>query len=264
MVSKVIAQMTPTKQREIIDRVKVEKRKRVVAMNFSEQKKRKDALSDDHIKAIQSFYEQDDISRMCPGKKETKSVKTASRRVLKQKRYLIMNVNEAHQVYKQTTALKIGRSKFAELRPEHVLVINDKDQNVCMCQYHENLSMLLTGIAKMLTRLQNCTADAVVKSICCMLDDDHISCIDLECGDCGSVKYLDTIIPENSNTLNQLVVYYQWATNKNGHMTKKPITSDLADAKEQLVMQLGMFCKTCVQYVATTSRDEIHERDARE
>ena len=39
------------------------------------RKRRSDALSDDEVKEIQVFYLGDDISRMCPGRKDCVSVK---------------------------------------------------------------------------------------------------------------------------------------------------------------------------------------------
>ena len=184
-------------------------------MNFSECKKHRNAVTEDQINEIQAFYEQDDISRMCPGKKETKSIKTATGHALRQKRYLIMNVNEAYQLYKENSLMKVGRSKFSELRPDHVTLISDKDQNVCMCQYQENLTMLLAGIAKVCILVPISPYD-IVKEICCEIDENHIKCINRQCEDCGCGSYLDTVIPVNLTALNQPVTYYQWSTCENG------------------------------------------------
>ena len=53
------------------------------------RKRRSDALSDDEVKEIEVFYLRDDISRMCPGRKDCVSVKTPTRREQKQKRLLL-------------------------------------------------------------------------------------------------------------------------------------------------------------------------------
>lgn len=39
-----------------------------------------------------------------------------------------------------------GRSKFASLIPEHVLLLNQLPQNICICQNQENTSLTLQAL----------------------------------------------------------------------------------------------------------------------
>ena len=66
-----------------------------------------------------------------------------------QKKILMTTVMEAFKQFKtENPEMKIGKSKFASLRPRHVLPVSDKDHNVCCCTYHENFEMVLNGIRK--------------------------------------------------------------------------------------------------------------------
>ena len=81
-------------------------------------KTRSDALSEDQAKLVEDFYNRDDISRICPGIIAFVSVKTGEGRELRQKRLLLLNVNEVYELFKkEEPCLKIGNSKFASLHP---------------------------------------------------------------------------------------------------------------------------------------------------
>lgn len=97
-----------------------------------------------------NFYEQDDISRQLPGKKDYVTVMEKGVKTQKQKKILLMNVSEAYQLFKQDhPSIKVGKSKFASLRPKHVCICSDRDHTVCCCIYHENFSFLLESLRKM-------------------------------------------------------------------------------------------------------------------
>ncbi|XP_060777393.1 uncharacterized protein LOC132886578 [Neoarius graeffei] len=81
-------------------------------------------LSTDTVNKVIAFFHQDDISRPLPGKKDFKSVKEGDKRVHKQKRLIVMNLNEAFQLFKQSNPdLKIGISKFCSLRPKECITV---------------------------------------------------------------------------------------------------------------------------------------------
>ena len=61
-----------------------------------------------------------------------------------------MSVCEAHSIWKSEhpERRKIGKSKFAKLRPEHILLTSELPRNVCMCKVHENFIQLLKALHK--------------------------------------------------------------------------------------------------------------------
>ena len=72
---------------------------------------------------VVQFYGRDDISRQAPGYKDFVTVRVDRKKHQVQKRHLVMTIREAHALFTEEHGEehKIGNSKFAELRPEHVL-----------------------------------------------------------------------------------------------------------------------------------------------
>ena len=52
---------------------------------------------------------------MCPGKENLVSVKESTGQARRQKRLLLLNINEASQSFCEYTDIKIGLTKFGEL-----------------------------------------------------------------------------------------------------------------------------------------------------
>ena len=66
---------------------------------------------------LKEFFERDDVSRVCPGKKDCVSVKLEDERKEKvQKRLLLSNLKEIYQHFvTENATLKVGFSTFAML-----------------------------------------------------------------------------------------------------------------------------------------------------
>ena len=98
------------------------------------------AISMESIEAVKFFYQRDDISRRAPGRKDVVTVRDVDGVKMKyQARHLTSSVAEVHALFHEEFPLyKIGKSKFAELRPQHVLLSSKLPHNVCLCRYHEN------------------------------------------------------------------------------------------------------------------------------
>ena len=65
---------------------------------------------------------------------------------------LLLKIGEAHELFKEESSVKIGKSKFAELRLPQVLPSFAFDQEVCICKYHENIDLLLHGLSRLGTK----------------------------------------------------------------------------------------------------------------
>ena len=65
-----------------------------------------------------------------------------------QKRHLVMTIKETHALLKADLGMDhpIGKSKFGDLRPWHVLFMQDIPANTCVCQHHENPNLLLGAL----------------------------------------------------------------------------------------------------------------------
>ena len=84
------------------------KLKKLCGILADPKKKHGKVLPDDITEAVKSFYEDDEVLRMCPGQKEFVSVRIDGQRVHKQKRLLLLNLKEMHHEFKKCNKMKIG------------------------------------------------------------------------------------------------------------------------------------------------------------
>ncbi len=77
-----------------------------------------------------------------PGMKDFVSVKQEGKRVHIQKRLVLSNLKDVYREFKdQFPALKVGFSKFADLRPKHcVLAGGNGTHSVCVCTQSTRMS----------------------------------------------------------------------------------------------------------------------------
>ena len=101
---------------------------------------------------IVSFYEDDEISRIMPGKKDYFSI---GRYIHKQKRLLLANLKELHSIFKSKyPARQIGFSKLSSLRLKwSVLPGSSGTHSVCVCTYHQNMKLILVPLGVSHTQL---------------------------------------------------------------------------------------------------------------
>ncbi|KYM96890.1 hypothetical protein ALC62_12427 [Cyphomyrmex costatus] len=91
----------------------------------------------------------DENSRLLPGMKDFVSVrnKDGSREHV-QKRLILSNLSELYEKFRNDYPdVKIGISKFCELRPRHcVLAGSSGTHTVCVCTHHENVKLMIDAI----------------------------------------------------------------------------------------------------------------------
>lgn len=107
-------------------------------------------LGSEHISTVIKFYHSEDVAREMPGMKDFVSVKgTDGIRERKQKFLILTNLKEAYQLFKEKYPhIKIGFSKFAELRPkECVLPGASGTHTVCVCTIHQNVKLMMVAIS---------------------------------------------------------------------------------------------------------------------
>ena len=104
-------------------------------------------LCEKTIQCVRDFYCDHNMSRMMPGKKDYVSVKENGVRLHKQKQLVLHNLKEMYTYFKETYPdLKIGISKFCELRPKHcVLASASGTHTVCVCVSHQNFKLMFEG-----------------------------------------------------------------------------------------------------------------------
>ena len=98
---------------------------------------------------VRSFYESDEVSQMCPGKKDYVSVKNdKGDRVKMQKRLLFANLKKNYVLFKKEHDDKLGFSTFCRLRPKWcVMAGRSGTYSVCVCTIHQNVKLMLSAIS---------------------------------------------------------------------------------------------------------------------
>ena len=115
----------------------------------SDLPRRSDTLSDETVELVKEFYQQDDISRQAPGRKDIINVRDKNRqKVSCQTHHLTASVMETYALFCKVYPNKIGKSTFAELRPKHVLLSSELPHNVCLCKYHKNFINAVNALHK--------------------------------------------------------------------------------------------------------------------
>lgn len=98
------------------------------------------------LEDIQSFYQDDSISRQSPNKKDVMHIQQHPMPV----RFMNMTVGQAYQMFIETLQRRqypdtVSKTVFYSMRPKWVKLL--KKQDVCACIYHENYDFLLQVIA---------------------------------------------------------------------------------------------------------------------
>ena len=92
----------------------------------------------DIIKQVINYYRNDSTSRPSPNRKDVVLINGTP----VGKRFMQITIAEAFHLFSvENPSLKIGKSKFYELRPKDVKLESPHD--VCLCIYHENMSLLV-------------------------------------------------------------------------------------------------------------------------
>ncbi|KAH3834240.1 hypothetical protein DPMN_107560 [Dreissena polymorpha] len=142
---------------------------------------------------VQSFLEREDNSVTMPGKKDTVS------KDKKQKKMLTDYLHNLHaKSCLENPGVKISRSRFSHMRPQHVLPVNFCNRNTYLCSKHQNVALNLKTIYDV----------AGTKN-----PDDFIA------------KYYDTQILEKLNEISKAnITYTEWKKQEeNGKLRWKQV-----------------------------------------
>lgn len=134
---------------------------------------------------VVKFYEGEDVSRMCPGMKETKSVRLDNGvKELKQKRLILCNLKELYEQFKQEHPLaNVGFSSFCALRPQWCILAGASGTHtVCVCCIHQNVKLMAAAVG-----LSDCKS--LLSTIVCDINNEN--CMIGQCSQCPGVDALD-------------------------------------------------------------------------
>jgi len=141
-------------------------------------------LSAEDIQKVVHHYENDNVSWQAPGKRDFKSYRVNGEKVQKQKRFMLMNISEAFELFKKEYPISIHKSKFYELRPPHVVPVKETPHNVCVCVKHANFLFLIEALSPFINLKKTTTSvfEAFLEIMCCKIDREE--CMKSDCKEC--------------------------------------------------------------------------------
>ena len=140
-------------------------------------------FSEQTANLIRMFYQDDEYSRLLPGKKDYVSVVHGKEK--KQKRLLLVTVEQLYRAFKERysddESVKVGVSKFYSLRPKWCIPAGASGtHSVCCCTIYENVKLLCDCLPS------GVTYKVLIKLATC--DTSNRNCMLLKCDDCPDKK----------------------------------------------------------------------------
>lgn len=117
--------------------------KRIKMGKTSHQMARKKNISEECVKAVVNFFEDDSNSRQGAGKKEFITRKAER----KQKRYMLDSLLGLYTKFKQQNSnFKLSYQTFCRLRPFWIVMPNVDRRDTCLCINHANIDLKLSAL----------------------------------------------------------------------------------------------------------------------
>ncbi|XP_071943945.1 uncharacterized protein [Antedon mediterranea] len=228
----------------------------------SSKRRRSNETPEETIKIITTFYERDDVSRQAPGMKDYCLVQGVDGKKNKmQVRHLTSSIMETFSLFcNEFPEIKVGKSKFAEIRPKHVYLTNKLPHNVCLCRYHENFIFAVDALHKVCRTFPSYTHDFPASLLCETVTE---KCWLNECSSCKDAegfkqKYqliLDEDACENESS------WYVWRMSNTDKRILKVIeqgtVKELTEYFCSLIPQFIEHCYVKRQQAATSKDDRM-------
>ena len=166
-------------------------------------------ITEENKDMVRRFYELDDVSRMCPGKKDCLKVISAEGQTKVQKRLILGNLREIFELYKKDeNNPKVGFSTFAKLRPSYcVLAGSGGTHSVCVCTYHQNPKLQVAASGERGLSYKDLLDYSVYST-------ERDTCMMQLCNDCpgkeGVLNFLELL--DSVKSAPNEVTYKQWVT----------------------------------------------------
>lgn len=106
-------------------------------------------LPESTVTSVKDFFLKDDISRPSPNLNDVITVFEGNQKKKVSVKHLMYSVKETYAMFmKEHPEVKVGLSKFFDLKPENIRSFTKMPHNVCVCQIHENLRCALKTLRK--------------------------------------------------------------------------------------------------------------------
>ncbi|CAH1970101.1 unnamed protein product [Acanthoscelides obtectus] len=195
----------------------------------SDTKIREVVLKHDIRQKVEDFFQSDDISRMCPAKRDF----VKKNGIKKQKRILLFPVKELMSKFVSETGINLSYTTLLRAKPFWVVSPKLRDRQTCLCVKHENYEFKLKKLKSLHQIAQGSVEKNIEKYSC------DITSYDCMNGICDKFNNPTLEPTDNTDTVN----YFQWKSvieekivkglNKKFKITKK--TYNMSDLPFKLV-----------------------------
>ena len=171
-----VSQKLPSSPRKKTAVIKVLAKRAGVFPAEKSKKKSTSCISEEITKFVKDFYTCSDIVYTMPGMKDELTAWDKGAKRCERKYYLAMFLREAYSIYINLPVTeKVKFSKFCELCPKNVLLLNESPADQCKCMIHENFINKLKAIT--------CDSSTFWNFVLC---DDSLNsvCWQRNCEDC--------------------------------------------------------------------------------
>ena len=208
-------------------------------------------LPDVTVQVVKSFYEDDEYSRIMPGKKDYVSIK---KNVHMQKRLLLCNLKELFVAFKtMNPEIKLEFSRFCTLQPKWCITAGASGtHSVCVCAIHQNLKLLLHPLGVTYKEL-------LPYIVCDMTNKD---CMMRKCERC--LATMNALVEKLYNLIGEFEVddeveFDQWTTTDRSNLThnKEPVSEyiELVCEKPTEFAPHSYFTKSQASYLRSRKED---------
>ena len=107
------------------------------------------SISPKQIDVVKKFFKKDDIVWQASGRKDRVILREVlsngkTSKTTTQVRYMLMSLKEAYHLFREEMKNEvIGLTTFCSLRPVHIILFEQIPPNVCVCEYHKNIRLIL-------------------------------------------------------------------------------------------------------------------------
>lgn len=133
---------------------------------------------------VRLFFEDDENTILCPGKKDC-----LTRKKLKQKRVLSDTLRNLYTKFCGLVNYKISYSSFCQMKPFWVVKLKVSDRDTCLCKVHRNIDYLIKELHRA-GLIDKRNSIEIVRELCCGVR--NVSCLQRHCSICqdNHIHYL--------------------------------------------------------------------------
>ena len=174
------------------------------------------SICEETIQKVKSYFLEN--SWTCPGRKDVVIVRDKKKgKEKRQKHYMLTTFVEA-SFKTENPGCKICFSKFCDMRPPEVKLVQDIPHSSWLCIYHENVRLLLVTLNKYVKTIPMEFRSFIELIVC---DQNSEDC-KLEA--CSKSPTFTALKPKESISG---ITWWQWNSNENGRVEKQELTGEI-------------------------------------